>query len=36
VYRVLALAPVLMLWKLGVYARVLSGRGPTRWVRTDR
>ena len=35
-FRALALAPVLAIWKLGLYARVLLGRGPTGWVRTDR
>jgi len=36
VYRALALAPVLMLTKTWLYARVLAGRAPTNWVRTKR
>lgn len=36
VYRALALAPVLMLWKVGLYVRILGGRGSKGWVRTER
>ncbi len=36
VYRALALAPVLMAWKIGLYLKILAGRGPRGWVRTDR
>lgn len=36
VYKALALAPVLIAWKAGLYARILVGRGPTGWVRTVR
>lgn len=36
VYRALALAPALVAWKLGLYAKVLLGQTPTCWVRTGR
>src|SRR5207248_922915 len=36
VYRALAHAPALLLDKLGVYARVVRGRGPETWERTPR
>jgi 1,2-diacylglycerol 3-beta-glucosyltransferase len=35
-YRALAQAPAYVLWKLGVYARMLRGVDPHRWVRTAR
>ena len=35
-YRALALAPILMLHKLAMYARLVTGRDPTAWVRTER
>lgn len=34
VYRALLLAPVLVFWKLVLYARVALGRGPKDWVST--
>jgi hypothetical protein len=36
VYRALLLAPALILAKLALYVRLLLGRGPTAWVRTER
>ena len=36
VWRALALAPGLAVWKLGLLARLSIGRGPTGWVRTER
>jgi hypothetical protein len=36
VYRALPRAPWLIVAKLGIYARLLSGRGPRAWVRTER
>lgn len=36
VYRALLTAPVLIAGKLALYARMLRGRGPTSWVRTER
>ena len=36
VWRALALAPALALWKLGLLVRLWLGRGPTSWVRTER
>lgn len=36
VYRALLFAPVLIASKLGLYARFLTGRGPTAWTRTER
>jgi hypothetical protein len=36
VYRALLLAPALVLGKVTLYARLLRGRGPTAWVRTER
>jgi 1,2-diacylglycerol 3-beta-glucosyltransferase len=35
-WRGLALAPALVAAKAGIYARVLAGRGPRSWVRTER
>jgi hypothetical protein len=35
-YEALVGAPQLILQKLGIYAKVLSGRGPRRWVKTER
>ena len=35
-YRALALAPILIVHKLALYARLAAGRGPTAWVRTER
>jgi 1,2-diacylglycerol 3-beta-glucosyltransferase len=36
VYRALAFAPGLVAWKLLLYLRLLTGRTPRRWVRTER
>jgi 1,2-diacylglycerol 3-beta-glucosyltransferase len=36
VYRALLMAPILIASKLALYARMLSGRGPRGWVRTER
>ncbi|WP_152412809.1 glycosyltransferase family 2 protein, partial [Nitrolancea hollandica] len=36
VYRALAMAPILTGWKLWLYARILAGRSPKNWVRTER
>ncbi len=36
VYRALLSAPALIVAKLGIYARLASGRGPSGWVRTSR
>jgi 1,2-diacylglycerol 3-beta-glucosyltransferase len=36
VYRALLTAPVLVANKLALYARLLLGKGPTAWVRTER
>jgi GT2 family glycosyltransferase len=36
VWRSLACAPALVAWKLALLVRLWSGRGPTRWVRTER
>ncbi|MGH2716042.1 MAG: glycosyltransferase family 2 protein [Thermoleophilaceae bacterium] len=36
VWRALALAPALALWKLALLGRLWLGKGPTRWVRTER
>jgi SAM-dependent methyltransferase len=36
VYRALLTAPALVANKIGLYAKLLSGRGPTAWVRTAR
>lgn len=36
VYRALLSAPALIVAKLGLYARLASGRGPSGWVRTAR
>jgi 1,2-diacylglycerol 3-beta-glucosyltransferase len=35
-WRGLALAPALVVGKAAIYARVLAGRGPRSWVRTER
>ena len=32
----LARAPIYLLWKIGLYGRVVRGRGPREWVRTRR
>lgn len=36
VYRALLAAPMLVASKLAIYGRLLGGRGPTSWVRTER
>jgi hypothetical protein len=36
VYRALLSTPALVASKVGLYGRLLSGRGPTAWVRTER
>jgi hypothetical protein len=36
VWRALLRAPAFAIWKLGLLLRLLAGRGPTRWVRTER
>ncbi len=36
VYRALAMAPILTVWKLWLCARILAGRSPKNWVRTER
>jgi hypothetical protein len=36
VYRALLHAPALVFGKVALYARLLRGRGPTSWVRTER
>jgi hypothetical protein len=36
VWAALARAPVLAVWKLALLARLWTGRGPSRWVRTER
>ncbi len=36
VYRALLSAPALMASKIGLYGRLIGGRGPTAWVRTER
>ena len=36
IYRALLSAPALVVNKIGLYGRLLSGRGPTAWVRTTR
>jgi hypothetical protein len=36
VYRALLMAPVLIATKLALYTRLLAGRGPSGWVRTER
>ncbi len=36
IYRALLSAPALVVNKIGLYGRLLSGRGPTAWVRTVR
>lgn len=35
-YRALLSGPLLAVWKLGLYVRLLSGRGPRDWVKTER
>jgi hypothetical protein len=36
VWRSLAVAPLVAVWKLSLLARLLAGRGPAHWVRTER
>lgn len=36
IYRALLVAPVLILRKVLLYIRLLGGKGPTSWVRTER
>lgn len=36
VYRALIMAPILMIWKVGLHIRIIAGRGPQGWVRTSR
>ena len=36
VWRALALAPALAVWKLALLSRLWRGRGPAHWVRTER
>jgi hypothetical protein len=36
VYRALLWAPALVVRKIGLYGRLIGGRGPTAWVRTER
>ncbi len=36
VWRALALAPVLGVWKLALLVRLWAGRGPAGWQRTER
>ena len=36
VYQALLYAPAFIVWKIGVYVRVLLGRGEKGWVRTER
>lgn len=36
VYRALLTAPALVVNKIGLYGRLVRGRGPTAWVRTER
>jgi hypothetical protein len=36
VYRALLFAPLLIAGKVALYAKLLIGRGPTSWVRTER
>jgi hypothetical protein len=36
VYRALLMAPALIAAKLAIYARLLGGRGPSAWIRTER
>jgi cellulose synthase/poly-beta-1,6-N-acetylglucosamine synthase-like glycosyltransferase len=36
VFRALAMAPLLVVWKAWVYVRVLGGRGASTWQRTER
>lgn len=35
-YRALAMSPILIAWKLWLYARIVAGRSPKSWVRTER
>lgn len=35
-YRALVFAPVLVLWKLALWVRLVFGRRPETWVRTTR
>lgn len=34
VYRAMAFAPVLALWKLALHLRIMRGKGPSEWVAT--
>jgi hypothetical protein len=36
VYRALLVAPALIVGKVALYVKLLGGRGPTSWVRTER
>ncbi len=36
VYRALVMAPLLMVWKLGLYMRIVAGHSPKSWGRTAR
>jgi cellulose synthase/poly-beta-1,6-N-acetylglucosamine synthase-like glycosyltransferase len=36
VYRALLVAPALIVSKMTLYTRLLGGRGPTSWIRTER
>jgi len=36
VYRALLVAPALIVSKVALYARLLGGRGPSAWIRTER
>jgi 1,2-diacylglycerol 3-beta-glucosyltransferase len=36
VWRALALAPLLAVWRVALIARMWAGRAPTSWVRTER
>jgi 1,2-diacylglycerol 3-beta-glucosyltransferase len=36
VYRALAYAPLLVLWKLVLWTRIFLGRSPSHWIRTVR
>ncbi len=36
VYRALVMTPILITWKLWLYARIVTGRSPKNWIRTER
>ena len=36
VYRALVMTPILITWKLWLYARIVAGHSPKNWIRTDR